>query len=1814
MSGSSGIPSDIPIRVTSGDSKQQLDALKTAFEQLNAEVGKFFGGFAAANVTQRQISSVTGSVRNLANLLKSNPQVAFLNAARTAGNQAVSAAQELSVQRALADQQRIGNALLSRDTAQLRTARRATERMIAEYQLRRTELSRQIGDIDRALETAPSFGKGSRGPGGARALRNLRSQLDSELNAIPQLLETAQQGASRIERALATTARQRRLEQGVARRQEGFYVREAFASTPEAQRIETRKLADQVVANLRRAREREEAARSRLFTRVDSGLARFGASQEAGEETLFANIRRNSLRQAASASNQQRRRDIADEAREETDIQRLRRNSILAAARASSAQRRREIAQEGALDTAVQRRLTGADAEAAILNNPAMRARLLSSLGLRSEANLEALTASLSRPGSASYGNRVRLGAINANIAQAVRLGQFDDASFQAREDEIARQRARSSLRQRQEQFREPGLRGEERTFQNVRNLDRLFGDGGGALFAIQGRLLLNYALLNQFQNAVVGAATAIAQFDNSLKNLQAISGSTGGEMEKLTKQIQDVALGTRFSVVELTQAATTMAQAGLGVQEIGASLNAVQLLATASGSELATAVDIATTALSVFRLRADELPRVADQMTAALNLSKLTIDQVALGFQYVGNTAADLGLSLTEVTAVLGTMANQGIRAGSTMGTGLRQLLVDLQDPPQRLRDRLRELGISMSQIDVRANGLTGVLENLRAAGFTSADAFATIELRAAAAFSALSRGTEDLTSLQLGITQANGAAQASAVQMESLINRFLQLRNTLTVIAAEAFAPFINVLKEMVSGLNSFLQSARGASDALQLMGSVVAGGALAGLLVFLRNMITSLITLRREMALAGTTAGLMGAAITGAPFLVLAAAISGVIFLFADFGTKAATAAAEMERFRQQANESKAELDRQKTALASVEEFMGNVVNRSRLLNTSQEQLNLTIEEARARFGSLSEAIHQNISSYGQLIERLKEVRGELALTMSLRAQEALQSQELLVGQLRQRADAPLEGRQLDIAERAFGINGRDVSREADRILRERGLGTNQQTREVVEDAEREAMRRLIGQRTGGDDVLQRAFGLLQGGVTGRPDELNAVIAALNQRPAGQQRDLLLELLTNRSRAVSEFRVQSSQLDNLRRDAGLAQFQTTDEFRQIADTVILLGDALARFQQLPEGSSVGDRRDTFRRTMEEYQPLLARVQEMLNALSPEQRRNFERSPAGMALVTAQGRVGGFRRELLEASHELTNVRAGANRTAAQSGFQASSSEIRSADTVEDVRRLAALAEQQAREVFRATVESVTAQIERDRPARDIAEARTVAGETEAADELTRNLNSVRQAARERATSIIRDEVRTIDDELRTLTQRGRARNPAQISSLRGRRDELLRQARDEFGLSENNLLRAQQRDQRADFSRYSRSTDPRLAIQDNFRSRLSVIEQSIRNDELSADIEPRRIRAQLDAARRVPGRFPQGYLIGLEEQLNNAEIVSQAGTAEAQRRRIQELTGLRGEIEVQLNEYGSRLRTLGGDRAAPGEEVNELRDRIQTLTGLVGRIDELRRNADISIAQADAVATARSGAVTGDLTDALRDAQRVIQRDLGLADSGFKQFSDSIAEVFRDASRSTGAFFYQFATGAKSAKDAARDMTIGILQSVAQIASNKLASMLLNAGINLLLTSLGGGSFGATDAVLANGSVTDSAGNALPFYNGGILKARSGALTRRPDIGRDFIPALLAGGEAVLNRRAVSLMGEETISELNAGRVRAQPDIPVMPMKREPDEVNVWLVAPNEKPTLGPRDVLAVIGQDVLTGGATKQLIKQVAMGAL
>lgn len=325
---------------------------------------------------------------------------------------------------------------------------------------------------------------------------------------------------------------------------------------------------------------------------------------------------------------------------------------------------------------------------------------------------------------------------------------------------------------------------------------ERLFGDNGATLLTVQAGLMANYAGLSALQNGLQQAFQFTIQLDGALRNLQAIVGLSDGSMSGLRDTIIDVSEATKFTAVEVAQAAVTLGQAGLSVKEIEDSIKAVTLLATATGTDLPRAVDIATSVLGVFNMESSRMADVADMMTEAVNSSKLNLEKLTLGLQYSGNIAAQSGIKFHELTAALGAMANAGIRSGSTLGTGTRQILIALQKPSEAFQARIAELGLTMDDLSIRSKGLYGVLKTLRDAGFSSGDAIESFEVRAASAYNALAGNLDQMLELQSSFQDTTAAVRANETQMRSFENQYARLGSVLGSVASEALTPLVNGL----------------------------------------------------------------------------------------------------------------------------------------------------------------------------------------------------------------------------------------------------------------------------------------------------------------------------------------------------------------------------------------------------------------------------------------------------------------------------------------------------------------------------------------------------------------------------------------------------------------------------------------------------------------------------------------------------------------------------------------------------------------------------------------------------------------------------------------------------------------------------------------------------------------------------------------------------------------------------------------------------------------------------------------------------------
>ena len=355
---------------------------------------------------------------------------------------------------------------------------------------------------------------------------------------------------------------------------------------------------------------------------------------------------------------------------------------------------------------------------------------------------------------------------------------------------------------------------------QSITLFDRMASSMGN-----MARYAFGASIYYAFENAIFSTIDAVAQFDQSLKNLQAITDATDKEIVALGDEIKRVAVETKYGLNEVAEGATIIGQAGYSAVETMSILGAAMNLAQGSMSTVTASADLLTTVIASFSLKASDAAMVADNMAAAMNYSKLDIDKLRTAFNYVGPVAMDAGASLQEMSAVLMVLANNGMKA-STIGTSLRNVFSQLQSPSAALRkafNAIKDGEARLVELSSKATPVVRKFEILNDVLGTNSDMFKLFGLRAAGTVSILSKYFTQIEEMQQGLYTLGEAQRMADKQMEGLANRMANFRASLEVLGvtiteqpAEGLSSLVLMLTEVVKWLTDKLDGSVGAAIA--------------------------------------------------------------------------------------------------------------------------------------------------------------------------------------------------------------------------------------------------------------------------------------------------------------------------------------------------------------------------------------------------------------------------------------------------------------------------------------------------------------------------------------------------------------------------------------------------------------------------------------------------------------------------------------------------------------------------------------------------------------------------------------------------------------------------------------------------------------------------------------------------------------------------------------------------------------------------------------------------------------------------------------
>lgn len=353
--------------------------------------------------------------------------------------------------------------------------------------------------------------------------------------------------------------------------------------------------------------------------------------------------------------------------------------------------------------------------EADVLKTETAISKLNQQMGKSSQATKEASTAYSTLKHSIST-QEAQLKSLKTNYANVVLEQGKNSQSAQTLAKEIDRL-------SRELQSNKNKMSDAKKAADNLdKSLDNVHG---GAEKAAGGFTVLKGALANVVANVAMAAVNTMKDlassameagmnFEAAMSKVEAISGSTGGELEQLKNKAKEMGATTKFTATESAEAFNYMAMAGWKTGDMLEGIEGVLNLAAASGADLATTSDIVTDALTAMGYSAKDAGKLADVMAAASSNANTNVEMMGHTFQYAAPIVGALGYSMEDTAVAIGLMANAGIKADKA-GTALRSVLTRLSAPPKECADAMNKLGVSITNTDGTMKPLDTVIKDLR-------------------------------------------------------------------------------------------------------------------------------------------------------------------------------------------------------------------------------------------------------------------------------------------------------------------------------------------------------------------------------------------------------------------------------------------------------------------------------------------------------------------------------------------------------------------------------------------------------------------------------------------------------------------------------------------------------------------------------------------------------------------------------------------------------------------------------------------------------------------------------------------------------------------------------------------------------------------------------------------------------------------------------------------------------------------------------------------------------------------------------------------
>ncbi len=347
---------------------------------------------------------------------------------------------------------------------------------------------------------------------------------------------------------------------------------------------------------------------------------------------------------------------------------------------------------------------------------------------------------------------------------------------------------------------------------------------GSDRLLSTFGKYTVGYGALYSMISAAQMLITELVELDRAFFSIKAVTQATDREMRAITRSIREVALATNFSSREIANSAELLGQAGVKPEDMDRVMMATAQFASATNSSLEVAADLITTVKTVYKDLEKTPGVIGDQLTRAINISKLSAEDLKTILSLTSQTAESYNVSLEQLLGAVTTLRNAGIKP-STVATGLRQAMLEVFNPDtnttKALAARYAQMGerdMSPDAIKQRFFGfknssdpLLAMATELRRIGFADEgqkELQRGFDIRAFNALSAFVSNIKEYERAPTQITFGQAAQEGADIQLQSLTATMENLGSSIVALADQISGDLMRSIQRFAEGMTGAIE----------------------------------------------------------------------------------------------------------------------------------------------------------------------------------------------------------------------------------------------------------------------------------------------------------------------------------------------------------------------------------------------------------------------------------------------------------------------------------------------------------------------------------------------------------------------------------------------------------------------------------------------------------------------------------------------------------------------------------------------------------------------------------------------------------------------------------------------------------------------------------------------------------------------------------------------------------------------------------------------------------------------------------------------